>query len=138
MSNIEFKEPEVTTQHPREMAHETLQDLIEFSIVLEKLSRNTAQRANEPDFLENLIHLIDEISTFTEAIIHARITLKMGLIRSVSLLEADLLSILKDLLHGQATGQKVYIISLLNEYLPTNFEQWRTQGIPELIRSRDS
>jgi hypothetical protein len=36
------------------------------------------------------------------------------------------------------SGQKDYVVELLQTHLPLNLEDWRRDGIPTLIRARDS
>jgi len=130
---------EILTAHPRELAEETLQSLMEFTSHLELLSKNAgaklvAGHAPRHEFLR----LLDGVQTFTEALLQAKQILHVGLLEPVNLLEADLTSILKDLIQFTESGQKEYVIDLLQTHLPLNLEDWRREGIPTLIRSRDS
>jgi hypothetical protein len=134
----ELKSVEITTSHPRELADDTLQHLLEYSHVLESLSFDAGQLAGEASFHEKFNKLIDGITTFTEAITGVKNIMKVGYLQPVNLLEADLLSILKDLLTSRESGQIEYTAGLLKEYLPKNLEQWRETAIPALIRSRDN
>lgn len=130
---------EIFTAHPRELAEETLQSLIEFTSHLELLSRNAgakleAGHAPRHEFMR----LIDGVQTFTDALLQAKQILHVGILEPVNVLEADLTSIFKDLVQFTESGQREYVIDLLQNHLPANLEEWRRLGIPALIRSRDS
>jgi hypothetical protein len=133
-----LKSIEISTSHPRELADDTLQHLMEYSLILENLSRSSSELIQDIRFHSSFARLLEGISTFTEAVSHVKVLMKIGLLQPIDLLEADLLSILKDLLNGQQQGQTEYVVSLLKEHLPTNLKQWRESGIPILIRARDS
>jgi hypothetical protein len=130
---------EIFTAHPRELAEETLQSLIEFTSHLELLSRNAgakllAGQAPKHEFMR----LIDGVQTFTDALLQARQILHVGRLEPITMLEADLTSILKDLVQFTESGDRDYVIDLLQNHLPLNLVDWREKGIPTLIRSRDS
>lgn len=125
----------------RELAEETLQALLEFTLHLEQFSRQAAlnQELREPAAAqESFTRLIDGIQTFTDALLSIKQTLRIGRLDPINLLEADLASILQDLLQAQQTQQKEYSIDLMRNHLPVNIEEWRVRGLPILIRSRDS
>jgi hypothetical protein len=103
-----------------------------------------AQLSNPPvnplslEFQKNFLILIDGISTLTEAVHSVKKVFKMGLSPSIQVLEADLLSIMRDTLMSQNGGQTEYFQELLDEHLPKNLSEWRTTGIPMIMRSRDN
>jgi len=132
--------------HAREIAERTLHDALEYLVYLEALSRecgNSILPVNvinrfDTEFNQLFVNLIDAISTFTEALTCVKQILRIGILQPVNILEADLLSILKDILSGKQNEEKSYLKDLLTIHLPKNLEQWRTTGIPAIIRSRDS
>ncbi len=128
----EAKDLEISTMHPREIAEDTLQSLIVFAAQLEQMSTGAA------DDLEQLPRLVDGVETFSEALMQVKRTLRIGVLQKVSLLEADLISVMSDLADATVAKQNAYCSQLLREHLPLNFKQWREEGIPALIRSRDS
>jgi hypothetical protein len=128
---------EIFTSHPRELADETLQHLAEYSHILENLSRTCGELAEDPSFHGSFVRLIEGITTFTEAIAEVKKILKASLLQSVNVLEADLLSILKDILMSQQQKQTQYMTDLLKLHLPENLKQWRETGIPDLIHLQD-
>ena len=129
---------EVFTAHPRELAEETLQSLLEFTEHLEKFSQQAADALEAGRAGNEFKKLVDGIATFTEAMVGAKQILRVGVMPSVNLLEVDLHSVLKDLLEFHHRGQREFVVELMREHLPRNLREWRLQGIPELIRSRDS
>lgn len=134
----DIRSVEIFTTQPKELADQTLRDLLPFTVALERLSIATSQVGEVHEFYIQFTQLIEGIGTFTEAILNARRILRVGIMPSVNLLEADLLSILKDLLQYQEKGETQYMAELLGQHLPLNLQQWREQGIPDLMRSRDS
>ncbi|MGK5084505.1 hypothetical protein WDW37_14515 [Bdellovibrionota bacterium FG-1] len=134
----EIDSVEVFTAHPRELAEETLQSLMEFTTHLEKLSRQSASKLEAKVTPSEFLRLVDGIETFTDALMQTKQILRIGRMEPINVLEADLASILKDLVEFTESGQKDYVIDLLKNHLPINLEDWRREGIPALIRSRDS
>ncbi len=134
----EVRSIEVFTAHPRELAEDTLQSLIEFTSHLESFSLQAAKSLEEGQGLEDLNKLIDGIQTFTEALVNTKQILRVGAHDQVNLLEADLVSILQDIADFQQRREIPHVIAMLREHLPSNLIEWRTDGLPALIRSRDS
>jgi phosphoenolpyruvate carboxylase len=130
---------EVYTAHPREVAQETLQNLIEYLPTLESFCRRASQTVYEKEFaMDSLSKVIEGITILTDAVLNVKQVFRIGIISPLDVLEADLLSIMKDILSAQQRDQKEYMEELLGHHLPKNLEQWRTQGLPALIRARDS
>jgi hypothetical protein len=141
LSNLtvaDIQSVEIFTAHPRELAEETLQSLMEFTSHLELLSRNAGAKLEAGQVPPEFMRLVDGIETFTDALLQTKQILRVGLMEPVNMLEADLASILKDLLQFTESGQREYVIDLLQSHLPLNLADWRNQGIPTLIRARDS
>ena len=84
------------------------------------------------------MRLLDGVQTFTEALLQAKQILHVGILDPINILEADLTSIFRDLMQFTESGQREYVIDLLLNHLPLNLEEWRRDGIPTLIRARDS
>jgi hypothetical protein len=129
---------ETLAANTRETAFETIKDLYDFSIILENLSCFSAELLGEPDFQANFSKLIDGLDAFTQGVSTVKRVLKIGVLPGLDILEADLLSILQDLLDSQQKNLPQYASELLKEHLPLNLKQWREEGIPGLARSRDS
>lgn len=135
----EIREVEVFTAHPRELAEETLQNLRAFGEQLEDLSRRVAEGLDSGQSqTAEFTKLMDGLQMFVEALDGVKQLLGLRHKGISPVLEADLLSILKDLLSYYQLGQKDYVAELLREHVPQNLEEWRTKTIPALIRSRDS
>jgi hypothetical protein len=135
----ELKSLEVFTAHPREIAEETLQSLVEFSTHLEQLCAETSkQLLASPPNTAMLPRVADGITTFIDALANVKTILHVGAMPKVQILEADLLSILKDMFEYQRQSEFHFVGQVLQDALITNLIQWRTDGIPTLIRLRDS
>ncbi len=135
----EVRSLEIATAHPREIAEETLQNLLVFTDHLTRLSRDCGQAflaQGHPS--RELAKLMDGIEMFLEALNNVRQILRVGMANSIDLLEADLTSIMKDMLDTYQQGQIGYVAELLCQHLPANLEDWKNDGLPSLIRSRDS
>jgi hypothetical protein len=135
----ELRSLEVFTAHPREIAEETLQSLVEFSAHLEQLCAETSrQLLASPPNTTMLPRVADGITTFIDALTNVKTILHVGAMPKVQVLEADLLSILKDMFEYQRQSEFHFVGQVLQDALITNLIQWRTDGIPTLIRLRDS
>lgn len=135
----EIQSLEIVTAHPREIAEETLQNLILFTEHLTQLSRSAGDAFlahGHPS--RELAKLMDGIEIFLEALSNVRQILRVGISPALDLLEADLSSLMKDLLESYQKGEIPYVAEILRDHLPTNLEDWRDDGLPGLVRSRDS
>ena len=129
---------EIFTSHPKEVAEETLNCLDTFAVQIQELSIATAEKIARNAEAGDLEPLIDGLKTFSEAVHQVKIILKTSHLAPIPMLEADLLSILKDLFEFMGSGDKAYVCDLLNKHLPQNLTEWREKGIPTLRTSRDS
>jgi hypothetical protein len=136
----QFTSVEVFTAHPREIAEETLQSLIEFSGLLEKFCARIGQQAANPKFYMEFSKLMDGISTLTEgiAVIKKTLQIEPHSVPPLDALETDLLSILQEMLAYQEKKKTPELASLIRERLRENLQNWRDVALPALIRSRDS
>lgn len=128
---------EIYTSHPKELADETLQHLLEYTHVLESLCQSSAENVNVPEFHNYFLRLVEGISTFTEAVTEVKKLLRVTTLQSINVLEMDLLSILRDVLESREKNETIYLQELLSQHLCKNLKDWREQGIPDLIRLRD-
>ena len=135
----QLKSIEVFTAHPREIADETLQGLLKFSDVLQKLCVRTGQNPSDPRFYNDFSKLLDGITTLTEGITCVKNIMKLeeGSVPALDALEDDLLAILKDLMKHQEQRKADQISVVLRERLSENLVNWKEVAIPALIRSRD-
>jgi hypothetical protein len=133
-----FEHIEIFTSHPKEVADETLHDLMTFAQVLEDLCQHCAAQTEEAPFAHQFGRLIDGITTFTDAVSGVKQILKLGLFNSIQMLETELLTILREILQAKEKKDMPTLSNLLAEKLPLNLRKWRETGLPSLIRSRDS
>ena len=134
----EVRSIEIFTSHPKEVAEETLNCLDSFATQLQETSQAAAEKLQSGHPSNEFMQLIDGLKTFSEAIHQVKIILKTSTLAPLPMLEADLLSILKDLFEFTESGDTPYLFELLNKHLPQNLTEWRLQGIPTLRTSRDS
>ena len=84
------------------VALETLHDLIQYMPILSQLSRSCVeQQAQLPELTAEYAKLIDGITIFTEAFTETKRILRLSSHPPLAILEADLLSILRDILETQ-------------------------------------
>ena len=136
LSDIESVE--FTFCHPRELAEETLKMLVPYNERLIELSQRIATMPEGRETDIEFRKLIDGVEVLIETVTTVKTTLHVGILQAVDILEADLLSILKDLLKSLEDGNIAYRTQLMAEHLPSNLAEWNQSGIPALIRSRDS
>jgi hypothetical protein len=135
----DLKKVEITTQHPRELAEETLQDLLTFTEHLARFSREAGQQFRDGDHPSaQLAKLFDGMKTFSEAMESSKQVLKTGRVDAIHVVEVDLFSIMQDVLDAYHDGNHEYLVDLLEKHLPENLDQWREKTLPLLIRSKDS
>jgi hypothetical protein len=134
LTQSNFEPPE---KHPKEIADDALNSLLDYLTHLEILSKTVAQQITSDVFFDQLIVLVDGIHTLTNVIGATKHTFEIRNFPPIQILEAELLSILKDLLHYQEQGHFDQMADLLMNQLPQNFQEWQNTGIPNLIRARD-
>lgn len=129
----------LTGSSVHELVQETLEDLVEFSKILEGLCQKcVAAGQKKAEFLELFIQLIDGLSIFIEAISHVLQLMKLDTLQPVNRLELELLSILKELEASHQTGRIESMEEKIKNRLSPNLFEWRTKGLPALIRARDN
>ena len=129
---------EVLTTHPRELAEETLQMLLEFTSHLEEMALRVAADLTRGQPANDLQKLLDGIQVFTDSLIESKRAMKVGLFPKTDLLETDLLSLLKDTVTHLEKADVQYVAQLIGIDLVDNLRAWKETGLPALIRSRDS
>lgn len=138
MSISDIQSLEIFTAHPREIAEDTLQDLIKFTSHIEEFCLSAAKNLEKDGKKADLSRLLDGIQVYSDALFGVKQVLKVGVLQSVNILEADLVSIMRDLRDCFEKDQIPYVVDLLREHLTANMRQWREIGLPNLIRVRDS
>lgn len=159
-----FDAIEVFTMHPREIAEQTLQHLLEFTYHLERYCQNAAEAVthyhlnNKDDkktkTFSEITALVDGVSTFIDSLFYVKRILRIGLnehdiarfnasptqsiMGLLALLETDLLEILKETLEFLQKDELLNVAEMLQGHLSSNIIEWREKGIPAIIRSRDT
>ncbi len=116
-----------TQVDPRAVAAEALETLHPFLDRLTRLSLDAMASGNWKD-------LMDGIATFTDALMSIKNLLKLGRIQKIAVLEADLLSIMQDILDAREKKDQQYLTELLEIHLPECLGRWKSEGI-EILRN---
>lgn len=135
----DLRKVELTTSHPRELAEETLQSLIPFTENLSEISQNAAElftQGQHPS--QELARLFDGMEVFSEALFDAKKILGITELDPIRVLEIDLLSIMQDVLEAYHDSDQKYLIDLMSTHLPESLKEWRQNGLPAILSSRDS
>ena len=128
---------EIFTVHPREVAETTLQNLIEFSDLLEKYCARIGTNPKSQKFYSDFSKLMDGVETLTEgiAVVKKIFNITPKTIPSLDRLEEDLLVILQNLLKLQEQKKSEDLGGLIREGLRENLQNWRDVALPALINS---
>ncbi len=129
---------ELITAHPRELAQETLQALRIFSDTLVKLCGRITQEQDAMILSRDFLRLVEGLQTLAETIRSVKRVLRIGVIEPVGFLEADLTSTLSDMLEAKTKKQTDFLKEIIQGDLTDNLTRWRDEGIPALIRVRDT
>jgi len=122
----------------RELAFESLYTLQMYLTTLCRISKRIPDESDESLMKSDFNKLLEGIELLNETIIATREVLRARKGHEEQLLEADLFSILTDLLEANESKNFVYRDQLLSDYLPQNLIEWKEKVIPSIIRSADS
>lgn len=129
---------EITVVHPREMAAETIDLITRHAANLSELSRTIAGETLPNRVHPRLEELVSGVQTLVDGVTCVKNLLNAHSIGAVQVLEADLLSILKDLLEAHESSdpqQRQYARELLGEHLPKNLSDWCSDGLPQIAQT---
>lgn len=132
---------EVFTAHPKEVAEETLQMMIVFLEGLENLSRMASSKQGTQEGDVKFYRLIEGLGTFSEAYDTVKRILRLAedpRHQTTQQMELEFVGLLREMLAAKEKGDRTALSSLLADRLPVNLAQWRTERLPDIIRSRDS
>lgn len=144
MSAFETEDADVnpqSSQHPKEIAEETLQLMVAFLQGLEELSQLTAKRLHRPEAGQKFQKLVEGLTTFADSINTVKAILRLeedANAESLRTLELEFTAILREILTAKETQDDVRVAALLTSRLPEHLARWRTERIPAIVRSRDS
>lgn len=129
----EFDTVEVQTLTRAEMSLQMMESVsVLLHEMLELIERITVQE-NKTIIYQSFTKLIDGLQAFTETVQTVRIACKIVNNQNIALMEADLLSVMKDLLHYCSLDQVDYLKSVLKNDLPVCVNEWLNEGIPAII-----
>ncbi len=134
ISNI--KSVEILTLTPVEMAEDTLNTLEKFILSVVQISQEVSKEEDVERFENSFLKLIDGIQIIADTITAVKLTLRSGYNQTVAILEADLLDLLKDLVHAKETGLNDYMRDILSEHLPKNLMDWSLDGLHALMQAK--
>lgn len=128
---------EVETASPADLAYQTLSTLEAY---LEKLIMSI-ERSAESYRAKNLVagdayfaKAIDGLDLFVQTIGGVKLALRIGLNTRLALAEAELISVMNDLLDAKRQNNYIFMADLLDKELAANLVEWKTQIFP-LIRT---
>ncbi|MBI3544853.1 MAG: hypothetical protein HY075_16395 [Deltaproteobacteria bacterium] len=131
---------EVETANPADLAFQTLNTLDQY---IDRLVASI-QRAAAHYRGKNLIagdayfaKSIDGLDLFVQTIGGVKLALRIGLNTQIALAEAELISVMNDLLDAKRQNNYLYMAELLEKELTQNLGEWKTTVFP-LIRTLTS
>ncbi|HUP55987.1 MAG TPA: hypothetical protein VM598_00940 [Bdellovibrionota bacterium] len=137
-----LKTVEIETVHPKELAEDTLQSLLPFLNQLSDMSLRTGAANTQKEFQDAYGKLIDGIATFFDAVGSARQILKIQPEENAGQicdrLTDETTAIMKDMLNLYEASKFELMRAALSQRMPALFARWKADGVPALIRSRDS
>jgi hypothetical protein len=133
-----FESLEIEYKHPREVAEETLQMMMEYSGRLAELAEECAENLDTEKGDHSLQTLVDGVGTLVESIFEVRKILRIGIFPGMNLLESELTSILRDLEQTLLSRNLSYRFEILSQSLPANLRAWQQDVLPRMVRSRDT
>jgi hypothetical protein len=130
-----MKSVEIITQGSNAFAIDTLKTLAEYIDHLQGRCRALRDLSGTPGFFQELGRIGEGISMLTQTVEQLKKLLNIPQQPELALLEADLLSVLQELLKYQEEGKTEYMIQLIDEHLTDVLSQWHGEGIALLSRS---
>ncbi len=123
---------------PRDLAFESLYTLQMYLSQLIQTSRTIPAESSPEEQKNQFDRLMEGLQLLIETIHHCRQVIQAkNNTQEHQVIEADFLSILRDLYEANQSGDQLYRDALLKEYLPNNLIEWREQVIPSMVHSRD-
>ena len=128
----------IQAPHPKELADETLHNLMNFCDVLSYQSAQISELEPAAGFYPRFIELLEGIQTFTDALANVKSILRVQSFFVVDGLEAQLVQLLRQLVGYQESQKFQELQQVLKTQLPEHFCKWKKEGLPLLARSRDT
>lgn len=86
------------------------------------------------EYCQDFSKLVEGINEFTKAADEVKGAVLAHSDSKVHLIEADLLSILEDVLTSHQNHDQNYLLELLQTHLPKNLQDWREFALPALVQ----
>lgn len=126
-------EIEVETANPADLAYQTLNTLEQYVDRLISSIKRAAIHYKGKNLITGDAYFakaIDGLDLFVQTIGGIKLALRIGLNPTIALTEAELVSIMTDLLEAKRQNNYVYMAELLEKELITNLGEWKTQAFP--------
>ena len=130
---------EVDTASPADLAYQTLTTLEQYVDRLVASIERAALHYKTKNLVSGDAYFaksIDGLDLFVQTIGGVKLALRVGLNTTVALAEADLASIMNDLLDAKRQNNYVYMSELLETALVKNMVEWREKVFPLLRNFR--
>jgi hypothetical protein len=125
----------IAQQHPQFLAYESLEDLVDYCPHLMGSCQKVAYLIRqEADFFAVFLELIDQLEIFVQTVQMTKRILKAYKINELAILEADMVSILRDLQFAVQAKNEGFIADLLENQMTKNMEAWKEKGLPLMLR----
>lgn len=131
---------EVETANPADLAYQTLSTLETYLDRLITSIEKSAQSYRSKNLVAGdafFAKAIDGLDLFVQTIGGVKLALRIGLNPQLALAEADLISVMNDLLDAKRQNNYVFMAELLEKELVDNLKEWKTKIFP-LIRTLKS
>lgn len=129
---------EIEVSSPYELAFETLNTLEQYVDRLIASINRAALLYKEKNLITAdayFVKSIDGLDLFVQTIGGIKLALRLGLNSKVGLIEAELVSIMNDLLDAKRQNNYVFLADLLEKDLIQNLGEWKTTVFP-ILRSQ--
>ena len=132
-------EIEIETASPADLAYQTLDTLEQYVDRIVGSIQRAAMHYRGKNLLsadEYFAKAIDGLDLFVQTIGGVKLALRIGLNTQLALTEAELISIMNDLLDAKRQNNYVYMSQLLDKELVENLLEWKTSIFPLLRQLR--
>lgn len=124
---------EVETASPMEIAYEALDTLDVYVDRLEKMIQKTAQEYRNHQYIladEAFLKSIDGLELFIQSVGSIKLALRLGYQPQVALTEAQLFSVMNELLDAKQKCNYIQLAEVLSSELVSNLKEWKNNIFP--------
>jgi len=128
----DFGKLEVKTLSKIEMSVQMLAGVVSLLDEMIQLSERIAEEQSRLEVFRQFTRLIDGLQVFIDTVQTVRLACRVINTQSLALMEADLLSVMKDMVMYCNENKIEYMQSILRNDLPIVLRDWADSGIPEI------